>query len=76
MNTCNIVSAIDTYLEQSGKNNVTIDEAREMLWKKGLLDISFAGSAKLFEELLKAGSLPYARRDDEGAWVIPHSQRL
>ena len=70
-----IISAIDKYLEQTGRQSIGAVEANELLAKSGLLSDSKDRPGKPLRILLRNGHLPHAfQSSGKGTeWTIPHS---
>ena len=72
-----IISAIDKYLERTGRRDINPVEANEMLSKSGLLRDSKDRPGKPLRELLRKGQIPHAfQSGGKGSeWTIPHSNK-
>lgn len=71
-----IISAIDKYLERTGRQSIGPVEANEILAKAGLLRDSKDRAGKPLRDLLRKGLLPHAfQSGGKGTeWTIPHSR--
>ncbi len=70
-----ITKAIDSLIERTVSKNgyVTAVEAAEELDKLGILEDSKTRKGKPLREILRAGKLPQARKEDGTHWYIYHS---
>lgn len=76
-NMTSIISAIDKYLERTGRQSIGPVEANEILAKAGLLRDSKDRPGKPLRDLLRKGQLPHAfQSGGKGTeWTIPHSSK-
>jgi hypothetical protein len=72
-----IISAIDKYLERTGRQSIGPVEANKILAKAGLLRDSKDRPGKPLRDLLRKGQLPHAfQSGGKGTeWTIPHSSK-
>ena len=72
-----IISAIDKYLERTGRQSIEPVEANKILAKAGLLRDSKDRPGKPLRDLLRKGQLPHAfQSGGKGTeWTIPHSSK-
>ena len=76
-NMTSIISAIDKYLERTGRQSIEPVEANKILAKAGLLRDSKDRPGKPLRDLLRKGQLPHAfQSGGKGTeWTIPHSSK-